>query len=544
MAISPLPTPIPSRQQPEATFSTNADAFLGALPTFVTEANALATDVNTKATNAANSATASANSATASANSATASANSATSAAAAAATAAADFEAEFAASVAAAAASASEASGYANAADTSAGQAAGSASDAADKYDQFDDRYLGSKAVEPTTDNDGNPLVEGALYWNSSAKNMRVWNGSSWLIAYIPATGYATLNGTETLTNKTINTADNTLVGVKTVNGESLLGTGDVEISSGTKTFIASGTISTGQTVAITADGKAEIVKLVSTSSGTPVVFESANTGYISCCYDSANGKVVIAYTDNGNSGYGTAIVGTVSGTSISFGSPAVFESANTGYISCCYDSANGKMVIAYQDAGNSGYGTAIVGTVSGTSISFGSPVVFESANTDYVSCCYDSTNGKVVIAYRDAGNSYYGTAIVGTVSGTSISFGSPVVFESANTDYVSCCYDSTNGKVVIAYRDNGNSGYGTACTFQVEYSTAKNFIGISQETVTDAQQVDILLPGGVDTHQSGLGISKIYYLNLNGTLTQTNTGYLAGKALSATELLITGGTA
>lgn len=46
MAITPLPTP-PSRQDP-ANFSDRADAFLGALPTFTTEANALATDVNAK----------------------------------------------------------------------------------------------------------------------------------------------------------------------------------------------------------------------------------------------------------------------------------------------------------------------------------------------------------------------------------------------------------------------------------------------------------------------------------------------------------------
>ena len=45
MAITALPTP-PSRQQPEATFVTNANAFLGALPTFVTEANALVGEVN------------------------------------------------------------------------------------------------------------------------------------------------------------------------------------------------------------------------------------------------------------------------------------------------------------------------------------------------------------------------------------------------------------------------------------------------------------------------------------------------------------------
>jgi hypothetical protein len=42
------------------------------------------------------------------------------------------------------------------------------------------------------------------------------------------------------------------------------------------------------------------------------------------------------------------------------------------------------------------------------------------------------ASNNKVVIAYKDAGNSDFGTAIVGTVSGTSISFGTPVVFENA----------------------------------------------------------------------------------------------------------------
>lgn len=48
-------------------------------------------------------------------------------------------------------------------------------------YDQFDDRYLGVKAANPTLDNDGNALVVGALYFNSVSNEMRVWNGSAWL---------------------------------------------------------------------------------------------------------------------------------------------------------------------------------------------------------------------------------------------------------------------------------------------------------------------------------------------------------------------------
>ncbi len=94
---------------------------------------------------------------------------------------------------------------------TSETNAAASATAAAASYDSFDDRYLGAKAVEPTTDNDGNALLTGALYWNTPAGEMRAWSGSAWAAAYLPASGYATLAGTETLTNKTLDLTSNTL---------------------------------------------------------------------------------------------------------------------------------------------------------------------------------------------------------------------------------------------------------------------------------------------------------------------------------------------
>lgn len=58
--------------------------------------------------------------------------------------------------------------------------AAVSAAAAATSYDNFDDRYLGSKAADPTLDNDGNALLTGALYFNTVSNVMRVYNGSSW----------------------------------------------------------------------------------------------------------------------------------------------------------------------------------------------------------------------------------------------------------------------------------------------------------------------------------------------------------------------------
>lgn len=57
-------------------------------------------------------------------------------------------------------------------------EAAAAAAEAA--YDAFDDRYLGAKASDPTTDNDGNALLTGALYWNTAGAEMRVWDGDTW----------------------------------------------------------------------------------------------------------------------------------------------------------------------------------------------------------------------------------------------------------------------------------------------------------------------------------------------------------------------------
>jgi hypothetical protein len=56
-------------------------------------------------------------------------------------------------------------------------------------YDNFDDRYLGPKSSDPTLDNDGNALLTGALYFNTSSNVMKVYTGSSWVAAYVSAAG-------------------------------------------------------------------------------------------------------------------------------------------------------------------------------------------------------------------------------------------------------------------------------------------------------------------------------------------------------------------
>lgn len=136
--------------------------------TSASTATTKASEASTSATNAATSATAAAGSATTASTQATNAANSATAAAT---------------SATNAATSASTATTQAGIATTQASNAAASAAAAAASFDDFDDRYLGSKTADPTTDNDGNALISGALYFNSVAGEMRVWAGTFWKAA-------------------------------------------------------------------------------------------------------------------------------------------------------------------------------------------------------------------------------------------------------------------------------------------------------------------------------------------------------------------------
>jgi hypothetical protein len=80
--------------------------------------------------------------------------------------------------------SATSAAASASAASTSASNAATSEANAAAIYDSFDDRYLGPKSSNTTLDNDGNFLLTGALYFNTTSNEMRVWSGSAWVGAF------------------------------------------------------------------------------------------------------------------------------------------------------------------------------------------------------------------------------------------------------------------------------------------------------------------------------------------------------------------------
>ncbi len=331
---------------------------------------------------------------------------------------------------------------------------------------------------------------------------------------------------------------------------------------------------------------------------GTEVVFQTTSTASNSLVYDSYNERIVAVYDDNGNSSYGTAIVGTVTGTnitfgtaatfnsvntssvattydpdnykviiayansstsgdsvvgtvdpsdnSITFGAPITFNSANTGNIHATYDTTNNKVVVAYDDNGSSSYGTAIVGTVSGTNITYGSEVVWSSKSTAGVALVYDSVNSKVIIAFENTTGDDYGAVVVGTVSGNSISFDDNLTFfNNGSSDSMDMAYDSTNGKSIITFQDDLNTQAGTAVVFGATSIgtnvTTENFIGFAAESISNTATGTIDIFGGVNTSQTGLTTGRTHFIQKNGSLAVTadTPSVPAGTATSGTNIII-----
>ena len=251
--------------------------------------------------------------------------------------------------------------------------------------------------------------------------------------------------------------------------------------------FVAQGTLANGQTVALRSDGKVEAITGQSGSVGTKVVFEAATSTAMAGTYDSANNKVVFVYNDYGNSYYGTAIVGTVSGTAITFGTAAVFNSGSTSQFDITFDSNVNKVVIGFKDASNGNAGTGLVGTVSGTSISFGSEYVFISS-CQYVAATFDSNSNKVVFGYRHH-TTDYAMAIVATVSGTAISYGSEATAHSVNSSFNAATFDSNSNKVVLTCRQAtdgaGVAVVGTVSGTSISFGTAVTYVASLGSTTT-----------------------------------------------------------
>jgi len=221
----------------------------------------------------------------------------------------------------------------------------------------------------------------------------------------------------------------------------------------GEQTFTAGAAISAGDLVSIKTNGtiqktEGETSGIVTISGSTP---EPEGLTRMSSAFDGTD-KIVIVYHEHANNI--VAYVGTITnGTNLSWGSKVTVASGNKEIPDVCYDANAGKFLVVWRNTASSNQGEAAVGTVSGTSISFGSTVVYDSGGVRNVNVRYDDNAQKSMILYRNATSSV--KAVVATISGTSVSFGTALTLQ--NNDSVagaglSLVYDNNANKFVALY--------------------------------------------------------------------------------------------
>ncbi len=610
---------------------------------------------------------------------------------------------------------ASEAATSASNAATSATSAASSATSAAASYDSFDDRYLGTKSSDPTQDNDGDALVAGALYFNTSSNAMKVYSGSAWEDVAPTATSItasqisdvtstaAELNILDgvTATTAELNYVDGVTSNIQTqidginpsptltatasgalANGDTVIVNSDGTVSAvsgsgasenlGSNQILDSNTRFNGQCIYDTQNDKliifyrnsttGDLMGRVCTVSGDTISAGSeqtvyANTGTVSysnytyagsgkfvfiandssidggvsavgsvsgttitmgstvsfgdnsndvrsmsVVYDENAGKVVAFWNQDASPYHSFAAVGTISGTTLSYGTPVTVTTSRGWFYadSVVYDSTAQKVICCYMTFGANEHGRARVGTVSGTSISFGTEITFRSAIVDHISATYDPDENKTLVFWRDTSNGYDLTASVLTVSGTSLTASTDVRIKELQCRDIASVYDTNANKTVVQYRDvesdnktrililslsgttittdsdlittvefdndqcqiafdpdqgrvilfgndTDNSYYATAIPLTVGYTnsnlTAENFIGFSNAAYSDGDTATIQIVGSVDDAQSSLTAGQTYYVSFDGSLVLTpiTPSVTAGTAVSATKIIVKG---
>ncbi len=241
-----------------------------------------------------------------------------------------------------------------------------------------------------------------------------------------------------------------------------------VDEKGGVADFVASGTLPNGVPVVLKDDGTVSAVGTLTTGSaqsipaGAEHVFNSASSSHISVAFDPNNaGKFVLSYFDGASSNNGMIVVGTITGTSINFGNVVTFSATNSPTSSVAFDPfvAN-QFVIVYHTYSGGYSGRAKVGTISGTTISFGTEVVFDAAgeNAYFTSIVFDPNYaGRFVVMYRQYLSSQNRiNVLAGTVTGTTTSYEPVVQYQVNNVDVGAIAFDpNTAGKFIIAYKSN-----------------------------------------------------------------------------------------
>ena len=298
-------------------------------------------------------------------------------------------------------------------------------------------------------------------------------------------------------------------------------------------------------------------------------IFPQTSTNYVMCCVGTLSGTTVTwgtatvlisAYCANANiifttsgkfvvTGYYVDVISAVvsiSGTTPTVGTPTTVESGaystspNSG--TSCFDSVNNKVFIAYQNS--SAYQVkSYVGTISGTTISFGTRVLITGnitgGDNTYQGCAFNVNDGKVVV---QVANSTTPAIYIysGVISGTTITYGtSPLIFGTYG--YPAAVYEPKYKKVIMSVSQARISIINTTGADPVEDGLASagtiNFQQAYSSYTVDTTKNLIYLIGNINFSQPSAFIFKILEMTSATTLTVNSTTTVSATANSYPQM-------
>lgn len=254
-------------------------------------------------------------------------------------------------------------------------------------------------------------------------------------------------------------TEDGTAGQVMTTDGSGNLTLQDLPPSGPTTEAIASGSLPTGATVVVNADGTVSVVAETTLPQvvGSPTT--AAQSAQIAAsCYDSNSNRVLVAYRDESGSGLDLLVLGTVSGTSISFGNTVTFaaDTSLSNIFSCAFDTIQNKVAIVFSGSFNHLY--TAVATISGDNLSVGASIQITSFDVYSAEIDFHAQTGNFIVGFRDTSQNNYPVVMSGVVgSNDELYLSNKTVIESvsASTSIPRCNPNSNN--LFVGYTTSSN---------------------------------------------------------------------------------------
>ena len=326
--------------------------------------------------------------------------------------------------------------------------------------------------------------------------------------------------------------------------GAGAMSWGDAAAGGNVVEAVASGTIANGDTVILNSDGTVSAItgaaggefSEVTMSNNASTIMKTKGT------FHSVENKVVVVCQSANSGNYdGVIMAATISGDTLTFGSPHVFNSNYTNECDVAYDVSANHLVVIYEDT-TSQYGTVKAFSLSGTTFTeTQSALRINSTNSARsVRIQYDPDNDCTVQFCGNISSSNYGQAraIFCTSNGLLGVQGVTTFSGSHGVEKIKTIYNTTNNHHLIVYENLNNSNFSHYAVVEVSGTQALTRTSGTQLFASGWEQSDI----AYDPNQNIVAFSGQYagngsyqgyivLLTPSGTYTYTNTGAPSGTA-------------